>query len=98
MAAAGPPVNQWLSSFSFRRRLVTAPEMPRFVGPGEGSAVRTLLSGFDLAIIAPRDRKFGGNFASGLKATGCFPCSERPFDGLRTCERNRSRMRCSRIG
>ena len=38
--------------------------------------------------ISPRDRRFGGNLALRLNATGDFASSERTFERLRTYERN----------
>jgi hypothetical protein len=63
--------------------------MPRFVAPNGASAVRKgNFSGFDLATISPRNRRFGGIFAMGVQSTGSISVSGTAFGRLRTCERN----------
>jgi hypothetical protein len=56
--------------------------------PVEIQQSASYLYGLDLATISRRDRRFGGIFAIGVQTEGCFLWSERPFNRLRTCERN----------
>jgi hypothetical protein len=52
------------------------------------SSPQATFSSFDPTTISQPDRRFGGNFALRLNATGCIPSPERRFEELRTCERN----------
>jgi hypothetical protein len=45
-------------------------------------------SGFDLATISPRDRRFGGIFAIEVQAAGCISMIGTAFRRLSACERN----------